>query len=57
MHSDKLELMRDVATYEANVCESISFRSNFSDAYDKVSKCLKEVTGHTNEMEKFSETL
>ena len=56
-HSDKLEMMRDLATYENNACESLDLQKYYKQAYENVSECLMQIKGHTNETQKFSENL
>lgn len=57
IQSDKLELMRDLATYEANACDNLGINTILQDVYTKVSTCLNQIQGHTIETEKFSEQL
>eukprot|EP00347_Sterkiella_histriomuscorum_P022445 403338463 len=55
--SDKLELMRDIATYEANLCEELNFRSMLLLMKEKVLKCVKNQEQHSNSTQKFQQFL
>ncbi|CDW87237.1 UNKNOWN [Stylonychia lemnae] len=55
--SDKLELMRDIATYESNLCEDLNLRSMFKMMRDKVMKCKEKSTQLNKSHNKFQEFL
>jgi len=49
--------MRDLATFEANTCDHLAVQSRFTAAQERVSQCLQMLTGHSSELDRFSDRL